>query len=294
MMRIEDFFSRLFRVFRGPVLMLILCGSVLAEENGERPEKPLWEVGLFAGAARMPHYRGSDEYSAYVLPLPYVIYRGEIVRANRDGLKGILWSTDRMEAAVSFSGSPPPDKDNKARNGMPELGAILEVGPGMKFFIRDQENPNPLYLKAGLRAAISVDTGDFDMAYQGIRGNVKLIYRNSTLFREQGVFLGLNAGVDFANREYNDYVYSVDPIYATPARPAYRADGGYAGFSLSANAVKKLNDRWSVGAYYRWDNLSGTSYVDSPLVKTENNHIIGLAVICKLYKSDKTSPFESE
>ncbi len=66
-------------------------------------KKPIREVGLFAGAARLPHYLGSDEYSAYILPLPYLIYCGETFRANRDGLKGILWSNDRRGAVLSFS-----------------------------------------------------------------------------------------------------------------------------------------------------------------------------------------------
>lgn len=279
------------------VLLMMLPAFVFSEVTDETTspeERPLWEVGLFGGAAQLPHYRGSDEYSTYVLPLPYLIYRGEIIRANRDGVKGIFWSNDRIETSLSFTGSPPADKDNKAREGMPELGAILEVGPGLKVFLSQKDNPNPLYLKAGVRVAISVDTDDYDVAYQGIRGNIKLIYMNRTQLKDQGIIFGVNAGVDFANREYNDYIYSVDPVYATPTRPAYSADGGYTGFSLSANAVKKLNDRWSVGAYYRWDNISGTSYADSPLVKTENNHILGVAIICKLFKSEETSPFESE
>jgi len=260
----------------------------------ESSERPLWEIGLFGGAARLPHYRGSDEYRLYVLPLPYIIYRGEIVRANREGLKGIFWATDRFETALSFSGSPPVDDDNDARKGMPELGAILEVGPGFKFFITERGNPDPLYLTAGVRTAISVDTDDFGTAYRGIRGGVKLVYRNRTWLENQRTTLGLNAGIDFANREYNDYIYSVDPGYAVPGRPAYRADGGYTGFSVSANAVKKLTGRWSVAAYYRWDNLSGTAYADSPLVKTENNHIIGCALIWTIFQSEETSRYQSE
>lgn len=293
----RTFISRLFPIFCGPVLLLALCcsaGDLFAEEAQDPPDKPLWEVGLFGGAARLPHYRGSDETSTYFLPLPYLIYRGEVFRANRDGLKGVFWSNDRIETAISLSGSPPSDKDNNARSGMPDLGAILEIGPGVKVFLSEKDNPNPLYLKAGVRAAIAVDTDDFGVTYEGIRGNVKLIYRNSSWLRDQGIFLGLNAGVDFANRDYNDYIYSVDPVYATPARPAYSADGGYTGFSLSANAVKKLNDRWSLGAYYRWDNISGAAYADSPLVKTENNHIIGIALIWKIAKSDTLSPYQSQ
>lgn len=276
------------------LIILLAIGCLGRAEEKAKKERPLWEIGVFTGAARLPHYRGSDEYSEYVLPLPYLIYRGEILRADRDGLKGIFWSTDRIETALSFSGSPPPDEDNDARDGMPELGAVLEAGPGIKFYLTDRKVPNPLYVRAGVRAAISVDTDDFGMAYEGIHGDVKLIYRNRTWLKEQGVFIGLNATVDFANGEYHDYFYRVDSQYARPGRPAYDAEGGYSGFALSANAVKKLTDRWSVGAYYRWDNVSGAVYEDSPLVKTENNHTIGLALIWTILESEETSPYPSE
>ncbi len=278
------------------ILFILLTGlSVAGLAEEEQPEgKPLWEAGLFNGLASFPDYRGSDERSTYLLPLPYLIYRGEVVRANREGLNGIFWKGDRMETFLSFGGNPPVDEDNKARRGMPDIGAIVEVGPGLKIFLREQDAANPLYIKAGVRAAISVDTDDLGMAYRGIRGNAKLIYRNQTWLEAQDVKIGLNAAVDFANREYNSFLYDVDREYALPERPAYRADGGYTGFSLSANAVRKLNDRWSVGAYYRWDNLSGTAYADSPLVKTENNHILGLALIWKFAESEKVSRYESE
>lgn len=257
-------------------------------------EKPLWEFGMFNGAARFPHYRGSDEHKVYLLPLPYLIYRGEIIRANREGLKGIFWQNERIETSLSFAGSPPVDEDNKARRGMPEIGAILEVGPGVKVFIRERNAENPLYLKAGVRAAISVDTDDFGVACRGIHGNVKLIYRNYTWLKDQNIKLGLNAGVDFANRDFHATFYDVGSADVLPNRPAYNSKGGYSGFSISANAVKKLNDRWSLGAYYRWDNLSGTVYADSPLVKTENNHILGVALIWKIAESERTSRYQSE
>jgi len=276
------------------VLLAVPFLSAEAEKDVAQEEKPLWEFGMFSGAARLPYYRGSDESGMYVLPLPYLIYRGEIVRANREGLKGVFWKTDQLETSLSFAGSPPVDKDNKARQGMPDIGAIVEAGPGIKLFFRENDAENPLYLKAGVRAAFSVDQDDFGVAYRGIRGNARLIYRNRTWLKEQNVKLGINAGVDFANQEYNDYIYSVDPVYAIPDRPTYRADGGYTGFSFSANAVKKLNDRWSVGTYYRWDNLSGTAYADSPLVKTENNHIIGVALLWKITESKRTSRYQSE
>ena len=38
--------------------------------------RPLWELGLGVAALRLPDYRGSDQSSTYLLPLPYVVYRG--------------------------------------------------------------------------------------------------------------------------------------------------------------------------------------------------------------------------
>lgn len=276
------------------LILIFLMGFGHAGFAEEPEEKPLWEFGMFNGAARFPHYRGSDEHKVYVLPLPYLIYRGEFVRANREGLNGIFWKNDRVETALSFGGSPPVDEDNKARQGMPKIGAIVEVGPGIKVFIRDRGSENPLYLKAGVRATISVDTDDFGIAYRGVRGNVKLIYRNYTWLKDRDIKLGLNAGVDFADRDYHATFYDVSPEHVLPNRPAYNAEGGYSGFSLSANAVKKINDRWSVGAYYRWDNQSGAAYADSPLVKIDNNHILGIALIWKITESKKVSLYQSE
>jgi len=249
--------------------------------------KPLWEVGLFSGAARLPNYRGSDEYSLYVLPLPYLIYRGEFFKADREGFKGVFWKNDRIETGLSLSGNPPVDEDNEAREGMPDLGAIIEFGPMLQYFITDRKNPNPLFMTVAARAAISVEKDTLNMDYQGLIGELKTIYRNRSWLEEQGVSLGVSAGIDFADQGYNSYFYDVAPIYATASRPAYRAEGGYAGFSFSMNAQKKITDNWALGTYYRWDNISGAVYRDSPLVKTENNHIIGCALIWTICRSDK-------
>jgi len=275
------------------IAFLLLAGSVVvqAEETkdlqNDPSAPPLWEVGIFGGAARLPHYRGSDEYRLYVLPLPYLIYRGDILKVDREGLKGVFWKTDRIETGLSLSGNPPVDGDNKAREGMPELGAIVEFGPMLQYFITDRKNPNPLFITAAVRAAISVDTDNLNMDYQGLCSGLKTIYRNRTWLEDQGVSLGVSAGIDFADQDYNSYFYDVAPAYATASRPAYRADGGYAGFSFSMNAQKKITDRWSIGTYYRWDNISGAVYRDSPLVRTENNHIIGCALIWTICQSDE-------
>ncbi|MBT3192653.1 MAG: MipA/OmpV family protein [Verrucomicrobia bacterium] len=275
------------------VIVAVVLSSASAAEQAVK-ERPLWEIGVFTGAAYLPHYRGSDSYNSYLLPLPYIVYRGEVVRANRDGFNGLLWNTERFETAISFSGSPPVDDDNHAREGMPEIGAILELGPGAKFYLRDRDSEDRLYFRFGVRAACSLDTDELEVEYRGIRGGLQLIYLNRTLGKAQDLEFGINTGVDFADDNYNGYLYDVDPTYVTADREAYEAEGGYAGFSISGNVVKELTPRWSVAAYYRWDNISGAVYADSPLVETENNHVVGMAVICGLLESKRMSRYESE
>ncbi|MCU0858427.1 MAG: MipA/OmpV family protein [Pontiellaceae bacterium] len=256
-------------------------------EDPKQEELPLWEIGLFTGAARIPDYRGSDEYTTYVFPAPYLIYRGKILKADRDGVKGIFWANDRFETGISLSGNPPPDEDNRARKGMDDLNAIIEFGPQLKYFINERKNPDPLFLTAAIRAAISVDTDNLHTGYQGFCGGLKAVYRNRSWLENQKITLGTAVGIDFVNRDYAGYFYDVSPADATPSRPAYQADGGYAGFSFSVNATKRISERWMVAAYYRWDNLSGAACADSPLVKTENNHIIGCALIWKIHRSEE-------
>ena len=266
--------------FRFAFILLALAAAGIAEAQesvaAAQPSKelPLWEVGLFGGGGRLPHYRGSDEYKTYVLPLPFFIYRGKIFRANREGVKSVFWETDRLETGLSLSGNPPVDGDNDARDGMPELGAIAEFGPMLRWSLLDPRTPDPVYAVAAARAAISVDRHDFDVAHEGYRGELKLIYRNTSWFKKWGAVVGIQASVEFADRDFHRYFYEVEPAYATAGRPAYSPGGGYSGFSLSANATQRLNRRLSVGAYYRWDN--GWSRSVSPNGPWEETDISGV------------------
>ncbi|MBE0620122.1 MAG: MipA/OmpV family protein, partial [Burkholderiales bacterium] len=50
---------------------------------GARAEQlPLWEAGAGAAALSFPDYRGSNERQSWLLPVPYIIYRGEFLQAD--------------------------------------------------------------------------------------------------------------------------------------------------------------------------------------------------------------------
>ncbi len=145
------------------VFFLAMCAVCF----GQPPRVPLWEIGLFNGVAQLPHYRGSDEYKLWALPLPYLIYRGEILRTNKDGVRGVFFKSSQFELSLSGSGNPPVDDDNEARDGMPDLDAIGEIGPALKWFLTGPMSRNPIYLKFSARGAVSagIDHG-LDLAYE--------------------------------------------------------------------------------------------------------------------------------
>jgi MipA family protein len=71
------------------------------------PDLPLWEVGLFGGAASTPAYPGSEDRSTRALVLPMVIYRGKVLRADRSGVGARLINTGRVEFDLGFALSLP-------------------------------------------------------------------------------------------------------------------------------------------------------------------------------------------
>jgi outer membrane scaffolding protein for murein synthesis (MipA/OmpV family) len=258
--------------------LLALCGSFAVHAE----EKPLWEVGMFFGVGRLPHYPGSDGYEIYPLPLPYLLYRGQIVEADREGIKGVLYRSPRMGTRLAFSGHPPVEDDNDARAGMAELDPLLEGGISHNIYLR-RSATRELYLHASVRQVVSFDW--LDARGQGFLGDVQLIYRDWDLRGDGKWAYGLRTGPRLASTDYHQYFYRVLPADATPERRAYDPHGGYGGFTISQNLVYKRTADLSIGLYMRWLNLTGAVIEDSPLVREKNDLVVGGAIIRRFGQS---------
>lgn len=271
--------------------LLLPVSPCPGQTDDETPSSPLWEIGLFTGAARVPHYRGSDEYEWYVLPLPYLVYRGDIFQADREGVRGIFYKGDDFETDISLSGNPPVSDDNDARDGMAELDAVFEVGPALKWFPLGRDPMDTMYASLAVRAVNSLGFDDgIDLAYQGIHGELAWVYRNQRLLKDLGVTFRLKASLDYGDSDFNRYFYEVPERDARPGRPAYDASSGYAGCAASFSAQKRLTDRFSLGFYSRWQNVTGATFEDSPLVREKNNFTVGAALIWKMFESERRAP----
>lgn len=256
--------------------MAALCvGCVTASALADE-EKPLWELGAGVAAMTFPAYRGSDETNNFVLPVPLFTYHGDFFKADRHGIRGSFFDTDRLDFTVSLALSPPASSDDiKARSGMPDLDATFEIGPQMDItFWRSENRARFLKLLLPMRAAFTLEGPPKDIGWVL---HPKLNLDITDLPGLQGWNLGLLAGPLFGDQRQHQYFYGVAPRYATATRPAYEADGGYAGMQYLAAVTKRFPKFW-VGAFIRYDNLAGAVFDDSPLVRQKDYFAAGLAL----------------
>ena len=108
---------------------------------------------------RLPHYRGSDQSRNWVLPVPYVVYRGDIIKADRDGARAVLFDTERFDVDLSVAATAPTrSDDNDARQGMPDLAATFELGPNLNFTLGARRRLEARTCALPVRAALTLES----------------------------------------------------------------------------------------------------------------------------------------
>lgn len=238
------------------------------------PRLPLWELGLGAAALRLPDYRGADVSHNYLLPLPFVVYRGDWLRADRNGARAVLIDTPSWELTISMNASAPVrSQDNPARQGMANLPATIEIGPKLSSTLwRARSGGAHLQLDLPLRTAVTLERHPTTVG-QVFTPNLDLSLPNSLA----GWNVGVQAGLSFGSRRQHEHFYGVPLANATPERPAYQAHGGYAGWQTLLALSRRSGSIWN-GLYLRYDRLDGAAFTDSPLLRRRDALSAGFAM----------------
>ena len=258
-------------------VLILVTGAVQAEE------KPLWEAGIGVAALSFPAYRGSDQTNNFVMPVPMFSYHGDFFKADRHGIRASFFDSDFIDLTVSMALAPPASSSEiKARKGMSDLEGTFEIGPQIDLtFWRSENKARFVKLLLPLRAAITVEGSPQNVGWVF---HPKLNMDMTDLPGLPGWNLGLLAGPVFGNQRQNAYYYSVAPQYATLERPAYEANAGYAGMQYTMGFSKRFPKYW-VGTFLRYDNLSGATFENSPLLKQKDYFAAGLAITWVLGES---------
>ena len=185
----------------------------------------IMELGVAAGGGWLPDYPAASQNHFQAAALPTFVYRGDILRSDEAGLRGRFLRGERVQLDVSLNGAvPTKSSDNNARQGMPDLDLMGEIGPYLRFILLRQEEVSRLDLNFGFRAAL-IRLLDHRLS-EAWCSHPKSPGSGSTC-------CGPAAGCDWvsgrssASQRYMDYFYEVKPRYAREGRPAFDADPGY-------------------------------------------------------------------
>ena len=256
--------------------------------TAERAQLPLWELGVAAAAVSVPDYPGADRNRLRVLPIPYGIYRGKTLRADDEGLRSRYRFSPTAELDVSFGGALPADSQgNSAREGMPDLDLLLEIGPQLSLVLAKPARGVSWRLALPVRGVFSTDFTNFHS--RGLLFAPELSYTRTHVAGSAWTS-SLSLGSNFGTTPLTRYFYEVRPAQARPGRPAYEARSGYIDSSLTASvsrvfgAQKKLE----VFAFGSASSLQGSANADSPLLRDDLNLTVGLGFTYSLRRSRET------
>lgn len=239
----------------------------------QRTGPPLWEIGGFSLGVSQQAYPGSDTQLNRVLALPFVVYRGQWLRADREtiGLRAV--KTDRFELDLGVAGSfGGGGEDIAARRGMRELGTLVELGPRLKLRLSDPVASGRWRAEVPLRGVFDLnDRG----RYRGMAVEPKLTYERQT---PGGWRYGASLSFIVADARLSDYFYSVPLADATPMRPAYVSQSGLVTSRLSLSATRSLNRDWRLFGFARLDTVEGAANEASPLVRQKTGASLGIGL----------------
>lgn len=234
----------------------------------------------------VPHYPAARQNQLVTIPAPVFRYNGEVLKADDDGIRGQLWESETLVFSLSFSGSfPVSSEENADRIGMPTLDLLVEFGPKLVWTPYKSDNKK-LSVQIPLRA---IGSFRFDHAEeQGFAFAPFVRWRNKNVFLDGDAF-NLIFETKLATKKLHQYFYEVSPSFATAERPAYVANSGYVGSSVTAGYVIYKKTR-SYFFFVSADNYSGSANEKSPLFFEHNSLTAGIGLSWTLW----TVKFEAE
>ena len=270
-------------------LLSLLAMQLNAEETSSEALPGLWGLRLVAFGQSFPAYPSSSDQNLTVLPIPYPVYRGKILRFGED-LDTIansqLLNANRVNLSVGLSASFPEDSDNlSGRSGMPDLGLLIEAGPELNLALSGgPDDHREFLLSLQIRGAVSMD--GFEATGRGFVFNPELEYLRRH-FIDSKTELRLRVSPAWATSNYANYFYGVDPEFATPDRASFDAASGYLNTEFLVGLNRKITSQLEFrGSVRLWVN-KGSANNASPLYQQDYDHGIRLALFWTVWESKR-------
>jgi MipA family protein len=271
--------------------LFVFCSAAIGVNAMAQTESapPLWEVGGVGFGVSQQAYPGSDQQVNRALVLPYFLYRGEFLRADRDSAGIRALKTENYEIDVGVAGAfGAGSKTLEARKGMRELGTLVELGPRLKWNLSNAFGASLGTSPGGgkLRAEIPL-RAVFDLSdkgeYRGWSFEPRLTYEAQS----SGWRYNASVGAVLADTKLAQTLYEVRASEATPTRAAYAAKSGFVAWRLGTSVSRSLDKDWSVFGFARLDKVAGAANEASPLVRKTAGGTVGFGVAYTWMRSER-------
>lgn len=250
-----------------------LCSAVYANDDNFLNDGNIeWDLGLGGGIFNYQLYPGAVSSNTLVIPVPYFTFRSPRLEIDR-GIKGFLYSSERFALDVSADFALPADsEDTRARQGMPDLDFMVQLGPSLEFLLNDAaRNYFDVRFEIPVRAAFATDLSDVKNSGYLLEPRFSFNHRR---LAKTGLTQKVTLGLKFATEDYHDYYYQVAPVFANATRPAYDSDSGFGGSFINYYVSYKTSD-FVYWMFFRYQSLRGAVFEDSPLVEQKDYYFAG-------------------
>ncbi len=270
------------------LLSHISWANTITEVPMEAPDsekKPKYEAGIALGAFYLPDYPGADESRDRYFGAPFVFYRGEIFRADRDGgVRSRIINKEKTEFDFSIQAAfPTNSEDNEARQGMEDLDWIGEIGPRFVYHFK-RSKIYDLALKLPVRYVFSTDLSDW--AERGFTFNPQLMYKYY-LNSKRDMYVTTKIEGTWATKKLMDYFYEVDENDATADRPEYNAQSGYMATTAGISLTKNIDDKFFIFTSISLNYYQDAANKRSPLLKDETTESYSAGFAWAFYQSEE-------
>ena len=263
--------------------------SVAETSQAGVTQKPRWEIGIGGGYFSGFDYPASNEKNDRGIALPFFVYRTPIVRFGDGGIRAVAIENPRIKLDLSIGGSlNASSDDNSARQGLPDLDFLFEIGPQLEVRLLDKKLDSGARLRmrftSELRAVFSTDFRGVDS-----RGFVADFGVGASLGNVANTGVTLVAALDagFATERLQDYFYQVDEEFVTDTRPFFDAQAGYLESRLFGGVAFKPFSRVRVFTGIIHSFFNGARNRDSPLFETTQQTSFALGVVWTIKSSDE-------
>ena len=261
-------------------LLLLLSKYSFSQisRNFNQKNKPIYEFGAGVIGLTLPNYPGAGDSTLRIIPFPWIIYRGDILKADEEGNRLQFFKNDTVELGLSGGFNfPIESKENKARKGMPDTRSLVGVGPGLIFRLKPKSKTSRLTFGLGVRGNFAT-SGDLFLREQGaiIEPNIRYWVKPNL---ESSVTFFSSISASFSDQKYSEFFYEVPKKYENETRKEYKAKSGLVDIATSIGFSLDITKKVSMfsGAYY--SNLTLAANKHSPLIVNQHNigYIFGTA-----------------